>query len=820
MADFAAVIRRAVDGLAENTPEMRVKVYEKARGAVRRQLESMKPRPPEDMLLSQLDKLEQAIADVENEHAEALPPVEDEAEELVWQDEPARETPPQDETAQKDTGGEADADADAEEEAAAEEESAPDEADEEPLPEAVSEPASAEDDTSVEPRNEPWDEPVETPVETGAVEESDEEQSSTGIGPDDRQIGMWQEPLPEEVSETVADGEPETVYADAPEMDPEVGAEPADDAGDAGRAPWEIAHEAAQDGPVADEAWDEPEPLMEDAPAAQEPAPEEPEAVSVDYDPLLDSLNEARPEGDPVSAHFETETLTGAPSLETALDDHARDEAPSLDWSAAPEPVADEPPAIELPATEPAAAKADDAREEPLQPPPMPPALDLLDWDESMFDPGPGLKSAASSEAPVFDREAKAEPVISEPPAGEAGPAKDGWSDFGDLLASTPKPEPEHAANEETLASATLGGAAASAPISYRTEPKRRNVKGLVIGLIAVALLGGAGYAGWLYRDTLSEYAANLTTTGPAEPQTAQTPTTGEDAGASGEGAGNTTPVTGTQTASTDGAQPAINKFTQRLLADGGEEDAGPAQVAGEPAAGEGKSVAEQNVASNNATPPAAASGEQPGAQAQPGATPEAQPAQQQPAVAGQGGKMFLYEERIGQSVPTAIAGNAVWSLQEEAGDNGKPEPVVQAQINVPERGLSALVTFKRNSDPSLPASHLVEIVFSLPANFEGGAIESVQRIAMKTTEQDRGNALIAVPAKITDDFHMIALNDFPEARATNLELLRTRDWIDIPVTYRNGRRALLTLEKGQAGADAFNKAIQAWNALGTANEP
>ncbi len=176
---------------------------------------------------------------------------------------------------------------------------------------------------------------------------------------------------------------------------------------------------------------------------------------------------------------------------------------------------------------------------------------------------------------------------------------------------------------------------------------------------------------------------------------------------------------------------------------------------------------------------------------------------------------MFLYEECLGQSVPTAISGSVTWSLQEEAGENGKPEPTVQAQINVPERGLSALMTFKRNADPSLPASHLVEIVFSLPPNFEGGAIDSVQRIAMKTTEQDRGNPLIAVPAKITDDFHMIALNDFPEARATNLELLRTRNWIDMPVTYRNGRRALLTLEKGQAGTDAFNKAIQAWNALG-----
>jgi hypothetical protein len=176
---------------------------------------------------------------------------------------------------------------------------------------------------------------------------------------------------------------------------------------------------------------------------------------------------------------------------------------------------------------------------------------------------------------------------------------------------------------------------------------------------------------------------------------------------------------------------------------------------------------------------------------------------------------MFLYEERIGQTSPTAIEGSVTWTLQQEKGTDGRPEPSVQGSISVPERGLTAMITFKRNSDPSLPASHLVELVFSVPPNFEGGSIDSVQRIAMKATEQDRGDPLIAVPAKITDDFHMVALNDFPDARKTNLDLLRSRDWIDIPVTYRNGRRALLTMEKGQTGTDDFNKAITAWAALG-----
>src|SRR3954449_10520810 len=72
MADFIAVIRRGGGGLAENPPEMRVKVYERARGAVQRQLENMKPRPPEAMLQRQLEKLDAAIREVEAEHSEAL----------------------------------------------------------------------------------------------------------------------------------------------------------------------------------------------------------------------------------------------------------------------------------------------------------------------------------------------------------------------------------------------------------------------------------------------------------------------------------------------------------------------------------------------------------------------------------------------------------------------------------------------------------------------------------------------------------------------------------------------------------------------------
>ncbi len=98
-----------------------------------------------------------------------------------------------------------------------------------------------------------------------------------------------------------------------------------------------------------------------------------------------------------------------------------------------------------------------------------------------------------------------------------------------------------------------------------------------------------------------------------------------------------------------------------------------------------------------------------------------------------------------------------------------------------------------------------------MPADFDGGSIDQLQRITFKQTEADQGTPLIAVPAKITQDFYMVALNDLDEARKTNDSLMRDRNWIDIPLVYANGRQALITLEKGASGTEVFNEALDAW---------
>ncbi|MCX8996729.1 hypothetical protein NOF55_06385 [Rhizobiaceae bacterium BDR2-2] len=771
MADFVAVIRRAVDGLANNTPEMRVKVYDKARSAVTRQLESMKPRPPEALFQRQLEKLEEAIREVEAEHAEALPE-EDTAAPLAV---PVPEPEPEPEPVEPEPAATVAEEAPAEEEPDAQNEPVADASapwSEEPAPEPVSEPEPLAEYAPA-PREPSGEETTENGDihETAAIEEAAYEQEAI----------YEEEPAPAAAEPEPAADEPEIApIPHEEEPEPAVPVEPAEtfeqvETGYADDLPEYAAvehepEEYAEQAPAVEPepVFEAPEtieplaPVVEPEPTAEAEPAYEPESVSdVPVEPPVDSDEPSVDKDGPEAWPAEEAPVAGASQQE-----------PAWDWPSHGE--------LEIPAT-PAPSDGQDK--------PRSPASIIDDFD-----------------AYLEGRETAAEPAPSAEPAdagkGQRDP-NDAWSDFEALIGYDGNAASAPAAAAEDRSSAGKAASVADdeehipgeTAYPYRAVPKPRpNFAKIGLAGLAVLLLAGGGYALWLNRDAMTELF-----NGPATPSGTPVVSTGNGGAAAPEGS----PAAADP--QSDPAEEAVpsTKFTQRLTPEGTEVDEGPAAGTGGAPTTEGQSVAQQNVA----PPPAA--GPQEGGQN--GAATAA------PAVPGE--KMLLYEEMLGQTTPTAIEGGVVWEEREEADDAGRPQAVVQATLTVPGRNLTALVTFKRNADPSLPASHLVEIVFSVPADFAGGAIESVQRISMKRTEQDRGNPLIAVPARITDDFHMIALNDFPDARATNLELLRTRDWIDIPVTYRNGRRALLTLEKGTTGTEAFNKAMTQWEQAGAAQQ-
>lgn len=72
MADFDEVLRKTIEGLKNQSPQMRQRVYAKARETIALKLDVLRPPPPPHIVDRQLDSLERAIKRVENSYATQL----------------------------------------------------------------------------------------------------------------------------------------------------------------------------------------------------------------------------------------------------------------------------------------------------------------------------------------------------------------------------------------------------------------------------------------------------------------------------------------------------------------------------------------------------------------------------------------------------------------------------------------------------------------------------------------------------------------------------------------------------------------------------
>jgi hypothetical protein len=364
-----------------------------------------------------------------------------------------------------------------------------------------------------------------------------------------------------------------------------------------------------------------------------------------------------------------------------------------------------------------------------------------------------------------------------------------------------------------------------------RPAERKRSYGGLIAAVVALLVVAGGGYGIWLNKDAFSNMLGlNSTEVATIEPLVKPAPAEpAADAAARPPAAAAPTDAEGA-------------KFTQRLTPEGGEVDPGPA-ASGQSGIGEGESVAALTTPPPATPAPAAPAGDAPAtnAPATPGAAPAtppvdgaapAPPADSAAAPAAPapsatpaaptaapaetalavGQKAIFYEERTSTAQGSAEPGSIVWSLvQESPGGNLPPEPAIRAEASIPGKDVQLRMTIRRNTDQTLPASHIIEMIFLTPDGFDGGGVDNILRVAMKGSEQDAGSPLIGIPAKIADGFFLVALNDTKADEDANLTLLRGQNWIDVPVVYKTGRRALLTMEKGIPGEKVFDEALKAW---------
>jgi hypothetical protein len=174
--------------------------------------------------------------------------------------------------------------------------------------------------------------------------------------------------------------------------------------------------------------------------------------------------------------------------------------------------------------------------------------------------------------------------------------------------------------------------------------------------------------------------------------------------------------------------------------------------------------------------------------------------------------KVVLYDEDPNDPQGKRYVGSAIWRTETVSPGPGlAPELAIRADVEIPERRMRMTWSLRRNTDKALPASHTIEIMFTLPADFDQGGIGNVPGVLMKETEQARGVPRAGMSVKVTNGYFLIGLSAVEVDVQRNIQLLKERDWFDIPVAYTNGKRAILALEKGVPGARAFEEAFRAW---------
>jgi hypothetical protein len=174
--------------------------------------------------------------------------------------------------------------------------------------------------------------------------------------------------------------------------------------------------------------------------------------------------------------------------------------------------------------------------------------------------------------------------------------------------------------------------------------------------------------------------------------------------------------------------------------------------------------------------------------------------------------RVVLYDEDPSDPKGKQYVGSVIWRTEQiKAAAGQKADIAVRADIEIPDRKFKMTMSFRRNTDTSLPASHTAELTFILPPDFAGGGVGNVPGILMKSNEQARGTPLAGLAVKVTDGFFLVGLSNVDADRQRNLQLLKERSWFDVPLVYVNQRRAIIAIEKGAPGERAFNDAFAAW---------
>ena len=336
----------------------------------------------------------------------------------------------------------------------------------------------------------------------------------------------------------------------------------------------------------------------------------------------------------------------------------------------------------------------------------------------------------------------------------------------------------------------------------------------LMVFLVLLIVAGGAGYWGW--REGFIDLDAMFGNTRPSTEQAITTRSVTTVPQMATAAPNQTDTPTNTESVPDTAAQ-----SNQPLNA--------PSTPAQSTTGNSGTAVATATPPATTPSEPSAQTGSEPKNEARLGAsstdqTPAApstangatQPVPTAPAVAGGSQSLLLEASQDGTVGAVPFSGTVDWTR----GTDEMGQPTLVGKASIPARNLGVSVLIRRNADPTLPASHLMEINFSVTDSFIGGAISGLPGVLLKNEELVQGTPLVGASARVVGNSFLFALSSSTADEQTNKDLLTSRKWMDLAIIYATGKKAIITLEKDDKAEQLFNDVFTAWAKTPTTPSP
>jgi hypothetical protein len=172
----------------------------------------------------------------------------------------------------------------------------------------------------------------------------------------------------------------------------------------------------------------------------------------------------------------------------------------------------------------------------------------------------------------------------------------------------------------------------------------------------------------------------------------------------------------------------------------------------------------------------------------------------------------LLVEAPEEQEKTKTYVGTVVWRLESLSKGEGQPlATVVRADIDIPEAKLKASMVLQKNLDPTLPATHTIELRFMPSAGSDLGAIQEISTPQIRSEGMPNGEQLVGVPVQIAQNWFLVGLSQSETDRNHNADLLNKNAWVDVQMLLANKRLAKITFEKGPPGEKTIGDAFAAW---------